>query len=123
MSKITRRDFLKTTAGAAAAGSLGVGGTLLSSEARSNDLAKLRRVVARASTFPESLMPCANAIATNADEKSSITRFRDGSASFLKRRMTSRRRHCVSRGKGASLVVILSWIASMAPRVEASIRL
>jgi len=33
MSKITRRDFLKTTAGAAAAGSLGVGGALLSPEA------------------------------------------------------------------------------------------
>jgi multiple sugar transport system substrate-binding protein len=33
MSKITRRDFLKTTAGAAAAGSLGVGTGLLSMEA------------------------------------------------------------------------------------------
>ena len=33
MSKITRRDFLKTTAGAAAAGSLGVGAGLLSTEA------------------------------------------------------------------------------------------
>jgi multiple sugar transport system substrate-binding protein len=33
MSKLTRRDFLKTTAGAAAAGSLGVGGTMWSSDA------------------------------------------------------------------------------------------
>ena len=33
MSKFTRRDFLKTTAGAAAAGSLGVGGAMWSSDA------------------------------------------------------------------------------------------
>jgi multiple sugar transport system substrate-binding protein len=33
MSKITRRDFLKTTAGAAAAGSLGMGGAMLPGEA------------------------------------------------------------------------------------------
>jgi multiple sugar transport system substrate-binding protein len=33
MSKITRRDFLKTTAGAAAAGSLGMGGAVLPGEA------------------------------------------------------------------------------------------
>jgi multiple sugar transport system substrate-binding protein len=33
MSKFSRRDFLKTTAGAAAAGSLGMGGTMLSQEA------------------------------------------------------------------------------------------
>jgi multiple sugar transport system substrate-binding protein len=33
MSKITRRDFLKTTAGAAAAGSLGVGGAMWSQDA------------------------------------------------------------------------------------------
>ena len=33
MSKITRRDFLKSTAGAAAAGSLGMGGALMSPEA------------------------------------------------------------------------------------------
>jgi len=33
MSKYTRRDFLKTTAGAAAAGSLGVGGTMWSEDA------------------------------------------------------------------------------------------
>jgi len=33
MSKFTRRDFLKTTAGAAAAGSLGVGGTMWSGDA------------------------------------------------------------------------------------------
>ena len=33
MSKFSRREFLKTTAGAAAAGTLGVGGTMLSQEA------------------------------------------------------------------------------------------
>ncbi len=33
MSKFSRRDFLKSTAGAAAAGSLGVGGTMLSQDA------------------------------------------------------------------------------------------
>src|SRR5437879_3257287 len=33
MSKFSRRDFLKTTAGAAAAGTLGVGGATLSTDA------------------------------------------------------------------------------------------
>jgi multiple sugar transport system substrate-binding protein len=33
MSKFSRREFLKTTAGAAAAGTLGVGSTMLSQEA------------------------------------------------------------------------------------------
>ena len=33
MSKFSRRDFLKSTAGAAAAGTLGVGGTMLSQDA------------------------------------------------------------------------------------------
>ena len=54
MAKLTRREFLKTTAGAAAAGSLGVGGTLLSQDAlaqghwKPEKGAKLRRANGRA---------------------------------------------------------------------------